>query len=392
MTSVRFDLGVASRGVELATTVRGGVTTAVVGPNGAGKSTLVQLIAGAIAPSQGQLWVGDQLLAGPSGVVPPHRRRVGLLAQRPLLFDHLSVLDNVGFGVRARGASRAAARQRAEQELDALGLSQFSPRRPAQLSGGQAQRVALARALATDPDVLLLDEPLAALDVEAAHQMRQLLAARLQGRTVILVTHDPLDLWTLADDVLVLDEGTLAQHGRLLDVAAGPQTQFLAGLLGTNRLLGTATGPDALDLPQGPTVIGVSHPDQPQVAGGPAMALFEPSAVTLWPATATVEGSPRNVWPVQVSAVEPRGSLARVRLTWPTSRAAGADSAPTAPGADSAPTAPGADSAPTGTGVAQHFAAEVTARAVAELGVAAGVELLATVKATQVSLVAQLRP
>lgn len=122
------------------------------------------------------------------------------------------------------------------------------------------------------------------------------------------------------------------------------------------------------------------------------MALFEPSAVTLWPATATVEGSPRNVWPVQVSAVEPRGSLARVRLTWPTSRAPGADSAPTAPGADLAPTAPGADSAPTGTGVAQHFAAEVTARAVAELGVAAGVELLATVKATQVSLVAQLRP
>lgn len=356
---------VDARRVELALDAAPGRTLAVVGPNGAGKSTLLHLIAGLVRPDgAGVVEIDGQVVSHAGGQVPVHRRGVGLLTQRALLFNHLSVLDNVAFGVRARGVGARDAAARAMAELEAVGLAELAGRRPRHLSGGQAQRVALARALATDPAVLMLDEPLAALDVEAALQMRSLLAQRLRGRTVVLVTHDSLDLWTLADDVAVLEGGRVLQLGALDGVAERPASTFLAGLLGTNRLVGAATSTDTLRV-GGDDVVGIPSAADPPVVGEPAMGLFDPAAVVLHPADDRPHGSARNVWPVEVVGVEPRGALVRVRVRL---------------------------------GGGQVIAADVTARSVATLGLGGGslggsagerpVRLLAAVKAAQVSCVA----
>lgn len=330
---------IGARGFEADLTLSAGRTTAVVGPNGAGKSTLLGLVSGLVR--------ADAAAAH----VPPHRRDVALLTQRPLLFPHLAVLDNVAFGVRARGASRADAAARALAELDAVGATDLAGRRPDQLSGGQQQRVALARALATDPGVLLLDEPLASLDVEAAAALRALLAERLEGRTVALVTHDPLDLWMLAHDVVVIEAGRVVAHGPLDAVLERPATPFVAELAGTNRLVGTASDPDRVVLADGTTAAGVPDPDAAPLPGRPALALFEPAAVGLH--RDAPGGSPRNAWPVEVVGVEPRGALVRVRLALD----------------------------------GQHLAADVTPRSVVELGLVPGARVFAAVKAAQVRCV-----
>ncbi|MGA4506616.1 ABC transporter ATP-binding protein [Propionibacteriaceae bacterium G1746] len=351
---------VAARHVALDLSLAPGRTLAVVGPNGAGKSTLLQLVAGLIRPDAGEVLLGGDVASTATHLTPVHQRGVGMLTQRSLLFGHLSVLDNVAFGVRARGASRQAARERAGAELDAVGLAELAGRRPHQLSGGQAQRVALARALATDPTVVMLDEPLSALDVDAAHHMRSLLASRLRGTTAILVTHDPLDLWTIADDVLVLEGGRIAQHGPLDEVAARPATTFLAGLLGTNRLVGVAASAEVVTVGAA-EVVGVPATADPPLVGQPAMALFDPAAVVLHPADDHPHGSARNVWPIEVVGVEPRGPLVRVRCRLDDG---------------------------------QLLSADITARSAATLGVVAGrdstgaVRLLASVKAAQVACLA----
>ncbi|MEL4358569.1 ATP-binding cassette domain-containing protein, partial [Luteococcus sp. H101] len=236
---MRIDVRVPARDVRVDLTIPAGRTTALVGPNGAGKSTLVQLVAGQLRPGAGRVEIDGRLVSGEGLHLPTHRRPIALLQQRPLLFGHLDVLGNVAFGPRARGASRRAARQRAWAELEAVGAEQFAGRRPASLSGGQAQRVALARALATDPSVLLLDEPFAALDVAAAAAMRRVLARRLSGSvrpTTLLVTHDPLDLWALADHLVCLEAGRVAAEGPVAEVLGRPSTGFLAELSGTNLL------------------------------------------------------------------------------------------------------------------------------------------------------------
>lgn len=206
MTSVEVAARIDSRDVEAAFTVANGETLALTGPNGAGKSTLLGMIAGTVAVSSGTIRVGSLDVTG----LPPHRRRVTLLAQDPLLFPHLTALDNVAFGPRARGSARGDARATALGWLEAVGLSDLAHRKPRELSGGQAQRVAVARALAISPDVVLLDEPLRALDADVAPAVRSLLAQVLAGVTTILVSHDPEDVRALADRTQQIVGGRLA--------------------------------------------------------------------------------------------------------------------------------------------------------------------------------------
>jgi molybdate transport system ATP-binding protein len=208
-----------------------GETLAVLGPNGAGKSTLLDVLSGLVRPDSGHVRLGDTTLVSTGNDtrdtwLPPHARGVALLAQEALLFPHLSVRDNVAFGPRSAGSDRARARVIAERWLDRVDAAGLADRRPRRLSGGQAQRVAVARALATEPRLLLLDEPFGALDAGVAPAMRRLLAEVLVERTVVIVTHDPLDALALADRVIVLDEGRIVEQGGTRDVLLNPLTDF----------------------------------------------------------------------------------------------------------------------------------------------------------------------
>ncbi|ROZ62179.1 ATP-binding cassette domain-containing protein [Kocuria soli] len=205
--TLSFRVRVEDRGVDVAHDLPLGRTLGIVGPNGIGKSTVLEVLAGLLAPPSGHARVGPRVLFdldddGRGQWVPPHQRGVTLMAQRPLLFPHLSVLDNVAFGPRSQGASRKAAREAAGDWLARLDADRFAARRPDSLSGGQAQRVALARALAAEPEVLLLDEPLAPVDIEGKADLRRLLVDVLGERTAVVVSHDPWDVQALADEVL----------------------------------------------------------------------------------------------------------------------------------------------------------------------------------------------
>ncbi|GAA4403015.1 hypothetical protein GCM10023147_44090 [Tsukamurella soli] len=251
------DVRLRDRGVAVHLELPGGETTALVGRNGAGKSTMVDAVAGLLRPGDGRVEIGGRAVADPAaGIwVPPHRRRVALLAQTTRLFPHLSVRANVEFAPRSRGVRRGAARARADRWLDAVGAGDLAGRKPTELSGGQAQRVALARALAAEPEVLLLDEPLAALDVTTASAMRTMLHELLVGRTAVIVTHDAADVLALAHSVAVLHEGALVDHRPTRAALLTPATRFVAQLTGLNYLT-TADGavvfpPDAVDVRPG---------------------------------------------------------------------------------------------------------------------------------------------
>lgn len=346
--SVDARLVLAARGIDARISVPAGVTLAVVGPNGAGKSSVLQLLAGGLVPDSGEITLGGRVVVGDGVPVPPHRRRIAYLEQRPLLFPHLDVVRNVEFGLLSRGVGKVEARARAVAELDAVGCGHLQGRRPRELSGGEGQRVALARALATDPSVVLLDEPLAAVDATVAPELRRLLRERLSGVTTVLVTHDFLDVAALADDLLELDAGRVVASGPVDVVCQSPATGFLAGFVGLNLLHGAVRGADAVDLGEGVVVVGVTPVP---LIDGPARAVFPPQAVSLY--REAPHGSPRNVLPVRVVAVEDRWPAQRVTIET----------------------------------AAQSFAADLTPAAVRELGVAAGAELVAVLKATQVTLV-----
>lgn len=253
---VTVDLAVPARGVAITARLRPGRTTAVLGPNGAGKSTLLAAIAGTV-PAQGTVIIGGRDLQG----VALHRRGVTHLGQNPAVFGHLSVLANAAYGPRAAGVPRARAEARGRELLGMVGLQDLAGRRARELSGGQAQRLAIARALASDPQLMLLDEPFAALDVTGRARLRALVQRLLVGRTVLLVTHDLVDVLALADDLLVLEDGRVLQHGPREEILEQPRSAFLAELTGRVLLHGRVAGGrlhtvGGLDLPvaaEGPT-------------------------------------------------------------------------------------------------------------------------------------------
>jgi molybdate transport system ATP-binding protein len=246
-SGLSFRASAAARHLDVAFEVAAGETVALLGSNGAGKSTVVQILAGLLRPDRGRATLDGRVLfdvdpaddadgtdaesaARRGSWLPPHARGTALLAQEPLLFPHLSVRDNVAFGPRSTGSTRDASRATADDWLARAGVADLAARRPAALSGGQAQRVAVARALAAHPALLLLDEPMTALDVAAVPAQRMLLHGVLQHRTVVLVTHDPLDALVLADRVVVLENGRIVEEGPTRQIFARPRTDFTRAL------------------------------------------------------------------------------------------------------------------------------------------------------------------
>lgn len=279
---LEVDIRVPGR-LQAAFTAGPGEVIAVLGPNGAGKSTLVSAIAG-LVDGVGTVRVAEAAWSAP-GQRPTlvRDRRAGVVFQGQKLFPHLTALDNVAFGLRARGRPVREARSQALAWLARFGLAELAERRPAELSGGQAQRVAIARTMVTDPAVLLLDEPFAGLDIGVATALRLDLREHLAAYdgVCLLVTHDALDAFVLADRVLVLDEGRIAQYDAPAEVAARPQTAHVARLAGLNV---------------------VRRADE--------LLAFRPSDVTV--SLASPVGSARNRWRGQVSSVMPYGDAIRV--------------------------------------------------------------------------------
>ena len=299
------------RGIDLALQVRPGEVVAVLGGNGAGKSTLLSLISGLIRPDAGRITLDGKVLVDVDERVwvPSHQRGVVLLAQQALLFPHLTAAANVAFGPRSKGAGRQDAKAEALRWLAAVDATEFAERKPAQLSGGQAQRIAIARALATDPALLLLDEPMAALDVAVAPALRQLLRKVLRdtGRTALLVTHDLIDALSLADRVIVLDAGRIVEDGPTRTVLAQPRSRVRRPHRRRQPDRRHRRGPRTAH-PDGTRIQGIVDPTC--VTGQTAVAVFSPAAVAVHLAQPT--GSPRNHLPVTITELEPRGELIRV--------------------------------------------------------------------------------
>lgn len=227
-----FSVERASFALEIDLVVPEGTVTAVVGPNGSGKTTTLRTLAGLIQPTSGRIELGARVLDDETTHVVAAHRGMGVVFQEYLLFPHLSAVDNVAFGPLAHGVHRARALDAAQSWLARFGLSEFSNVRPAQLSGGQAQRVALARALVLEPQLLLLDEPMAALDASTRTEVRRELAVELRayGGATVLVTHDPSDALALADELIVLESGRVVQRGTPSEVAAAPANDYVRGL------------------------------------------------------------------------------------------------------------------------------------------------------------------
>ncbi|MEW2066833.1 ABC transporter permease [Streptomyces sp. NPDC007346] len=322
-----------------------GTTIAVVGPNGAGKTTLLRALLGLTPRAHAALRLGGTDVT----TLAPHRRGVAWVPQDGALFPHLSALTNTAYGLRAHGVPRAEARREAQSWLDRLGVGHLAHRKPGQLSGGQAGRVALARALAARPRLLLLDEPLAALDQTTRAHVRHTLRRHLAefGGVCLIVTHDPVEAVSLADRVLVLDGGRVLQDEPPAEVTRHPRSPWVARMLGRNAWPGTATA-DGLTLEGGGHLV-VAEPLAP---GTEALAVIAPEAVSVHRERPT--GSPRNVWPGTVREITSGGSRLRLLIT--------------------------SDRAP-------DLVAEITPQAAAELSVADGTDVWTSVKATEVTVV-----
>ncbi len=330
---------------ELALDAAPGTTIAVVGENGAGKTTLLRALLGLTPRAHAELRLGDTDVTA----LPPHKRQVAWVPQDGALFPHLTAVANTAYGLRARGVARSEARREARAWLDRLGVLHLAGRRPAQLSGGQAQRVALARALAARPRLLLLDEPLAALDQTTRARVRHTLRTHLAGfgGVCLIVTHDPVEAVSLADRVLVLADGRALQDAPPAEVTRHPRSPWVARMLGRNAWPGTASA-DGLVLATGGRLVAAEA--LPEGTG--ALAIIAPEAVSVH--RERPGGSPRNVWPGTVREITSVGSRLRVLIA--------------------------SDEAP-------DLVAEITPEAAAELGVADGVAVWTSVKATEVTLV-----
>ncbi|MFE9096982.1 ATP-binding cassette domain-containing protein [Streptomyces sp. NPDC007264] len=315
-----------------------GDVVALLGPNGAGKTTALRALAGLVPLSGGHLRLDGVTLDR----TPPESRPVGVVFQDYLLFPHLTALDNVAFGPRCRGASRARSRETAAAWLERMGLADHAGVKPRRLSGGQAQRVALARALAVRPRLLLLDEPLAALDARTRLEVRAALRRHLAEfeAVAVLVTHDPLDAMVLADRLVVVEHGRVVQEGAPRDIARRPRTDYIAQLVGLNLYRGTADG-HTVRLDAGPAITTTED------LSGPVFVAFPPSAVTLYRDRPS-GSSARNLWRCEVAGFETHGDQIRAELTGEL-----------------------------------PLAADLTTVAAAELGLTPGAPVWATVKAVQ---------
>ena len=341
---IALRLGTLDLALDLA--VGDGEVVALLGPNGAGKTTVLRAVAGLQPIDRGRIAVGGRVLDDPAaGVfVATAQRPIGVVFQDHLLFPRLSALDNVAFGLRARGLRRAEARAQAAGWLARVGLGDQTAARPAALSGGQSQRVALARALATEPQVLLLDEPLAALDARTRQHVRAELRRHLAtfDGARLLVTHDPIDALVLADRLVVLEGGRVTQQGTTAEVARRPRSPYVAELVGINLLYGTAAGEHLVHLAGGGDLVVADPVPAPEVA-----VAVRPRAISLH--RHRPEGSARNAWSATVVDLESDHDRVRVQLSGP-------------------------------------IVAEVTPSAVAELGLAPGAEVWASVKAVDLAV------
>jgi molybdate transport system ATP-binding protein len=288
-----------------------GETVALLGPNGAGKTTALRALAGLTPLSAGHLSLDGEDLSR----TPPERRPIGVVFQDYLLFPHLSARDNIAFGPRRHGVDRRGAHAVADRWLDRVGLADHGRRKPRQLSGGQAQRVALARALAVDPVLLLLDEPLAALDARTRLDTRAELSRHLTAHpgATLLVTHDPLDALVLADRLVIVEQGRVVQEGDAATITARPRTDYVARLVGLNLYRGRGDG-HTVALTDGFTLTTTDS------VHGDAFVAFPPAAVALHPGRP--DGSPRNTWPAVLTDIQRHGDNLRIRLDGPITVAA----------------------------------------------------------------------
>ena len=361
MADLEVAAAVAARGLDVAFGVAAGEVLAVLGPNGAGKSTTASVISGLLRGDRAVVRVGHRTLTDTDrGVfIPVPDRRVGVLLQDPMLFPHMSVIGNVRFAAgRGRGGRNTQAGERARGWLERVGAGELAGRKPGELSGGQAQRVALARALAAAPSVLLLDEPLAGLDVAAAAAIRGELRNVLteDERAVLLITHDLLDVFGLADRIMVLEEGRIADIGPVTDVLAAPRSRFGARIAGVNVVRGVIESPAVLRSARH-AWHGVPAASLPP--GSDAVAVFSPAAVAIF--RDEPNGSPRNSVNVRITSLELAGGVVRVR-------------------------------AAELTGGLPALAADVTPEAVADIGLSVGDRVWFTVKTQEVGLHAATRP
>ena len=366
---------IAERGWKVDAELRPGLVTAVVGHNGAGKSTLAQVIAGTLRLDQGSARIGERVVDDAATFVPARRRGVAMVSQAPRIFTHMSVLANVAFPLRVRGVGRAQAREAALEQLRAVGIDDLAHKRASDLSGGQAARVAIARALVFRPEVLILDEPTAALDVEATTQVSSVLRQRLTGAgiTTLLVSHDIAEVLALASHMIVMGDGRVVEEGEPARVLASPSSVFAARLAGLNIVAGPIvtrpgmvgvsvgeaelwaadlSGFDSADAGRVDTVAGDAADDVASGGsnqGGRVALTFPPEAVAL--AREESHASPRSVLPGVVAGIDVDGSLVSVRVAL-------------------------------AEGVS--VTSRVTASAWAELGLGVGDSLWASVKATQV--------
>lgn len=321
-----------------------GTTVALLGPNGAGKSTIVSALAGLLPLEQGRIELSGSVLDSPADAtfVPPERRNIGVVFQDYALFPHMSVAENVAFGLRSRRMSGEQVRARVESWLQVLDLGDLASRMPGDLSGGQAQRVALARALVIDPDLLLLDEPLAAIDVSRRSSLRRRLAQHLEefAGPRLLITHDSTDAFLLADEVLVVEGGVVTQTGTADEIRLRPRTPYAASFAGANLLQGHAT--DGHVRTGDFTLQIADHGIE-----GPVLAIIRPAAISVH--LEKPEGSPRNTWATKVDVLEHLGDVVRIR-----------------------------------TGMPLPLTIEITEEAVGALGIGGGSPIWASVKATEI--------
>jgi molybdate transport system ATP-binding protein len=309
MLDVDIQLRLSRLNLDVAFTVAAGEVLALLGPNGSGKSTTLRALVGLLPLAGGRVVLDGTVLEDPGQHVkiPPEKRPIGLMFQDYLLFPHMSAVENVAFGLRAKGIDKKAAYTKSSEAMARLGLDGLAEAKPGSMSGGQQQRVAMARALVTDPKLLLLDEPLAALDVSTKTDVRRLLREVLRQSSAanVLVTHDLLDAVALGDRMVVIQDGGIVQTGTPAEVTAQPRSKYVADLVGVNLLRGTARG-TLLEVDGGGQLV-CARP-----ATGPTLAVIPPHGVSV--SRQRPEGPQENIWPGQISAVDLMGDRVRVRI------------------------------------------------------------------------------